>query len=156
MTNVYINPCHFNQKYDFLALSEKHCGPRRTSDVARPARTSARGKKSVAATPRSVTWHPPCRRKNISCFTAPVSSLTRDWGGGGVGWGEVGEGRGGREFSPVRGERRGRKKKRRGRGRERRRSVGPRWLNQGRECIKLRITTNRTLTAHAHYNGTPR
>lgn len=24
-----------------------------------------------------------------------------------------------------------------------------------RECIKLRITTNRTLTAHAHYNGTP-
>lgn len=24
-----------------------------------------------------------------------------------------------------------------------------------RECIKLRITTNRTLTAHAYYNGTP-
>lgn len=24
-----------------------------------------------------------------------------------------------------------------------------------RECIKLRITTNRTLTAHAHYNGAP-
>ncbi|KAL2750860.1 hypothetical protein V1477_000963 [Vespula maculifrons] len=24
-----------------------------------------------------------------------------------------------------------------------------------RECIKLRITTNRTLTAHAHYNGCP-
>lgn len=23
-----------------------------------------------------------------------------------------------------------------------------------RECIKLRITTNRTLTAHAYYNGT--
>lgn len=33
--------------------------------------------------------------------------------------------------------------------------VSPR-LNQSPECIKLRITTNRTLTAHAHYNGTPR
>jgi len=34
-------------------------------------------------------------------------------------------------------------------------SVSSRWLNQSSECIKLRITTNRTLTAHAHYNGTP-
>lgn len=33
--------------------------------------------------------------------------------------------------------------------------VSARWLNQSSECIKLRITTNRTLTAHAHYNGTP-
>lgn len=34
--------------------------------------------------------------------------------------------------------------------------VSARWLNQcAPECIKLRITTNRTLTAHAHYNGHP-
>jgi len=49
MTNVYINPCHFNQKYDFPALSEKHCVPavrRRASRAYERAR-----KKSVAATP---------------------------------------------------------------------------------------------------------